>query len=129
MCALYWSGHYATRVNIRSLVKLAGLAALIFYMGVYFADALWQFFVLQIFNATFIGILAGLGVSVIQDLMPGHSGAASALYTNTSHMGNLISSLLVGVVADIYGYHQVFAVNLLIIALAILAFGRVKVKS
>ncbi len=123
------AGHYAARVNIMSLVKLAGLAAMILYMGVYFASALWQFFALQIFNAMFIGILAGLGVSVIQDLMPGRSGAASALYTNTSHMGNLISSFLVGVVADLYGYHQVFAVNLLIIALAILAFGRVRVKS
>lgn len=123
------AGHYAARVNIMSLVKLAGLAAMILYMGVYFADALWQFFALQIFNAMFIGILAGLGVSVIQDLMPGRSGAASALYTNSSHMGNLISSFLVGVVADIYGYHQVFAVNLLIIAFAILVFGRVKVKN
>ncbi len=123
------AGHYAARVKIVSLIKLAGLSALVLYMGVYFAQALWQFFALQIFNAVFIGILAGLGVSVIQELMPGRSGAASALYTNTTHMGNLISSLLVGLVADIYGYHQVFAVNLVIIALAILAFGRVKLKA
>lgn len=123
------AGHYAARVNIMNLIKAAGLSALILYMGVYFASSLWQFFALQIFNAMFIGILAGLGVSVIQDLMPGRSGAASALYTNTSHMGNLISSLLVAVVADVYGYHQVFVVNLLIIALAILAFGRVRVKN
>jgi MFS transporter, SET family, sugar efflux transporter len=44
-------------------------------------------------------------------------------------MGNLLSSLLVGVVADIYGYHQVFAANLVIIVLAIMAFSRVHVKS
>jgi MFS transporter, SET family, sugar efflux transporter len=123
------AGHYAARVKIISLIKLAGLSALVLYLGVYFAQALWQFFALQIFNAIFIGILAGLGVSVIQELMPGRSGAASALYTNTTHVGNLISSLLVGLVADIYGYHQVFMVNLLIIALAILAFGRVKLKA
>ena len=122
------AGHYAARTSIISLVKLAGLSALTLYLGIYFANALWQFFALQIFNAMFIGILAGLGVSVIQDLLPGRTGTASALYTNTTHMGNLISSLLVGVVADIYGYHQVFIVNLLIIALAILAFGRVKIK-
>lgn len=123
------AGHYAARVNIISLIKLAGTSAIVLYMGVYVAQALWQFFALQIFNAVFIGILAGLGVSVVQELMPGRSGAASALYTNTTHMGNLISSLLVGLVADIYGYHQVFAVNLVIIALAILAFGRVKLKA
>jgi MFS transporter, SET family, sugar efflux transporter len=123
------AGHYAARIQIMALIKVAGVAALILYMGVYFGTHLWQFFALQIFNAMFIGVLAGLGVSVIQDLLPGRSGMASGLYTNTTHMGNLLSSLLVGVVADIFGYHQVFAVNLLIVALAILAFGRVRVKN
>lgn len=123
------AGHYAARTNIMNLIKLAGMSALVLYAGVYVANALWQFFALQIFNAVFIGILAGLGVSVIQELMPGRSGAASALYTNTSHFGNLFSSLLVAVVADAYTYHQVFLVNLLVVALAILAFGRARVKS
>jgi SET family sugar efflux transporter-like MFS transporter len=122
------AGHFAARMNMMNLVKSAGLAALALYVGVYFANALWQLFALQIFNAMFIGILAGLGVSVIQDIIPGRSGAASALYTNTSHMGSLISSLLISVVADIYGYHQVFATNLLIITFAIMAFGAVKIK-
>jgi len=123
------AGHYAARIKIMTLINVAGVAALLLYLGVYFGTQLWQFFALQIFNAMFIGILAGLGVSVIQDLLPGRSGMASGLYTNTTHMGNLLSSLLVAVVADIYGYHEIFAVNLLIIALAILAFGRVRVKA
>jgi MFS transporter, SET family, sugar efflux transporter len=120
------AGHYAARVKVMSMIKLAGVSALILYSGVYFAAALWQLFVLQIFNAIFIGVLAGLGVSIIQDLLPGRSGVASAFYTNTTHMGNLISSLMVGVVADLYGYQQIFIVNLFIIALAILSFSRVK---
>jgi SET family sugar efflux transporter-like MFS transporter len=123
------AGYYASRVPIMTLIKLAGIAALLLYLGVYFGTELWQFFALQIFNAMFIGILAGLGVSLIQDLLPGRSGMASSLYTNTTHMGNLLSSLLVGVVADIYGYHQVFAVNLVIILLAIVAFSRVHFKT
>ena len=123
------AGYYASRVQIMTLIKAAGAAALLLYLGVYFGTELWQFFALQIFNAMFIGILAGLGVSLIQDLLPGRSGMASSLYTNTTHMGNLLSSLVIGVVADAYGYHQVFAVNLLIIVLAILAFSRVHFKS
>lgn len=123
------AGYYASRVQIMVLIKAAGLAALALYLGVYFGTQLWQFFALQIFNAMFIGILAGLGVSLIQDLLPGRSGMASGLYTNTTHIGNLLSSLVVAVVADIYGYHQVFVVNLVIIILAILAFSRVHVKT
>ena len=122
------AGYYASRVNIMTLIKSAGIAAMLLYLGVYFGTELWQFFALQIFNAMFIGILAGLGVSLIQDLLPGRSGMASGLYTNTTHMGNLLSSLLVGVVADMYGYHQVIAVNFMIILLAIMAFSRVHVK-
>ncbi len=120
------AGYYASRFRLINLIRCAGAAALCLYIGVYFATALWHLFVLQIFNAIFIGLLAGVGVSVIQELMPGRSGGASALYTNTTHIGNLFSSLLVGVVADYFGYHQIFIVNVLLVILAIWAFGRVK---
>jgi SET family sugar efflux transporter-like MFS transporter len=120
------AGHYASRFRLINLIRCAGVAALLLYVGVYFASELWHLFVLQIFNAIFIGVLAGLGVSVIQDLMPGRSGGASALYTNTTHVGNLMSSLMVGLVADYYGYHQVFVVNILLIFVAIWVFGKVK---
>lgn len=120
------AGHYASRFRLISLVRCAGFAALLLYIGIYFANELWHLFVLQIFNAIFIGVLAGLGVSVIQDLMPGRSGGASALYTNTTHIGNLLSSLMVGLVADYYGYHQVFLVNILLVFVAIWVFGKVK---
>ncbi|HSC67227.1 MAG TPA: sugar efflux transporter [Cellvibrio sp.] len=120
------AGHYASRFRLISLVRCAGVAALLLYIGVYFADELWHLFVLQIFNAIFIGVLAGLGVSVIQDLMPGRSGGASGLYTNTTHIGNLLSAVMVGLVADYYGYHQVFLVNILLVFVAIWAFGKVK---
>jgi SET family sugar efflux transporter-like MFS transporter len=114
------AGYYASRFRLISLVRCAGVAALVLYVGVYFANALW------LFNAIFIGVLAGLGVSVIQDLMPGRSGAASGLYTNTTHIGNLLSSLMVGVVADYFGYHQVFLANIALVFIAIWAFGKVK---
>lgn len=120
------AGHYASRFRLINLIRCAGIAALLLYTGVYWAHELWHLFVLQIFNAIFIGVLAGLGVSVIQDLMPGRSGGASALYTNTTHVGNLMSSLMVGLVADYYGYHQVFLVNILLVFVALWVFGKVK---
>lgn len=116
------AGYLAARINLIVMVRCAGVAGLILYAGVFFAEDLWQLFALQMFNAIFIGILAGLGVSVIQELMPGRSGSASALYTNTTHIGNLLSSLMVGVVADYFGYGSVFAVNIAIVLLAIIAF-------
>ena len=120
------AGHLAARISLIAMIRLAGVAALLLYGGIVLADSLWQLFVLQLFNAIFIGVLAGLGVSVIQELLPGRSGSASALYTNTTHMGKLLSSLMVGLVADYFGYQSVFVANLVVVALAILAFGLVK---
>ncbi len=120
------AGHFAARISIIRLIYLAAFSALCLYAGVYFATSLWHFFALQIFNAIFIGVLAGLGVSVIQQLMPNQSGAASSLYTNTTHIGNLFSSLVVGVVADFFGYHSIFLVNLFFVLIAVWAFSRVK---
>lgn len=120
------AGYYAARLSPIVLIRVAAVAALLLYLGVYWAGQLWQLFALQIFNAAFIGILAGLAVSVIQLLMPGRSGAASGLYSNTIHMGNLISSLLVGVVADYLGYQQVFVMNVVMVVIALWALGRVR---
>ncbi|MDQ2077239.1 sugar efflux transporter [Marinimicrobium sp. ABcell2] len=122
------AGYLSTRVRLITMVRLAGVAGLMLYAGVYWLDSLWHLFILQLPNAIFIGVLAGLGVSVVQQLLPGRSGSASALYTNTTHLGNLFSSLMVAVVADFYGYQDVFAVNLVVIVLAMAAFWGVHLR-
>lgn len=123
------AGLYAARIPLIRLIYVAGASALILYAGIFFATELWQLFALQIFNAAFIGILAGLGVSVVQLLMPGESGRASALYTNTTHVGNLLSSLMVSVIADIAGYREIFLANLIIVGFAIVCFMRIRFPS
>ena len=44
---------------------------------------------LQLLNAIYIGILAGIGMLYFQDLMPGQAGAATTLYTNTTRVAGL----------------------------------------
>lgn len=118
------AGVLGARLNLMLMVRLAGAAAIVLYGGILLADHLWQLFVLQIFNAIFVGVLAGLGISVVQALMPGQSGSASAYYTNTTHVGNLMSSLQVAVVADLLNYSSVFVVSIFVVMLAVLAsFG------
>ncbi len=123
------AGVLGARINLMAMVRLAGVAGFLLYAGVLYASELWQLFALQLFNAIFIGVLAGLGVSVIQALMPGRSGSASALYTNTTHVGNLLSSLQVALVADWFGYGAVFWVSLVIVLLAMVAFLGVRLDA
>lgn len=118
------AGVLGARINLMLMVRLAGAASILLYGGILLADHLWQLFVLQIFNAIFVGVLAGLGVSVIQALMPGQSGSASAYYTNTTHVGNLMSSLQIAVVADLLSYGSVFVVSIFVVVFAVLvSFG------
>lgn len=122
------AGVLSARINLMAMMRFAGVAGFILYAGVLWSEHLWQLFALQFFNAVFIGVLAGLGVSVIQQLMPGQSGSASAFYTNTTHVGNLLASLQVAVVADLFDYGSVFVVSLFIVVLAMLAFLGVSLK-
>ncbi|MDO3386302.1 sugar efflux transporter [Gilvimarinus sp. SDUM040013] len=119
------AGVLASRINPLVLVRASGIAALILYVGVYFATSLWQLFALQFANAIFIGVLAGIGVSVVQTMLPGRAGSASALYTNTTHVGTLLSSALVGGVAELFGYQSVFVANIFLVVLALLLFAAV----
>lgn len=52
---------------------------------------------LQIFNAIFIGIVAGIGMLYFQDLMPGRAGAATTLFTNSISTGVILAGVLQGV--------------------------------
>lgn len=67
---------------------------------------------MQVLNAIYIGILAGIGMLYFQDLMPGQAGAATTLYTNTTRVGWIIAGSLAGVVAEIWSYHAVFWIAL-----------------
>ncbi len=122
------AGYLAASINLLHMVRFAGLAGFLLYLGVYMAGHLWQLFALQVLNAIFIGVLAGLGVSVIQQLLPGRSGSASALYTNTTHVGNLLSSIMVALVADQFGYHSVFVGSLALVLIALGAFALVRMR-
>lgn len=112
------AGYLAMRLSPLLLVRLSGVAALVLYLGIFWGQALWQVFALQLANAIFVGILAGLGVSVVQAMLPGRAGSASALYTNTTHLGTLLSSVLIATVAEAWGYRSVFLANALLVLLA-----------
>ncbi|VEA71810.1 Sugar efflux transporter A [Serratia rubidaea] len=51
---------------------------------------------LQLFNAIFIGIIAGIGMLYFQDLMPGRPGAATTMFTNSISTGVILAGVLQG---------------------------------
>nr|WP_113868536.1 sugar efflux transporter [Brenneria salicis]NMN91308.1 SET family sugar efflux transporter-like MFS transporter [Brenneria salicis ATCC 15712 = DSM 30166]RBP59463.1 SET family sugar efflux transporter-like MFS transporter [Brenneria salicis ATCC 15712 = DSM 30166]RLM29727.1 sugar transporter [Brenneria salicis ATCC 15712 = DSM 30166] len=113
--AMLIAGYVASRFGKRFLMRLAICAGMLFYVGLLSLDSEIALLTLQMLNAIFIGILAGIGMLYFQDLMPGQAGAATTLFTNTTRVGWIISGSLAGLVAEIWSYHAVFFIALIMI--------------
>ena len=110
--AMLIAGYYARRFGKRFLMRLSAVAGVLFYVGMLTVHTPALLLAMQVLNAIYIGILAGIGMLYFQDLMPGQAGAATTLYTNTTRVGWIIAGSLAGVVAEIWSYHAVFWIAL-----------------
>ncbi len=119
------AGYYAKRFGKRLLMRVAVAAGLLFYFSLLFISGTWQLIALQLLNAVFIGILAGIGMLYFQDLMPGQAGAATTLFTNSTRVGWIIAGSIAGVVAEIWSYHAVFYTATLMVVGAVVCLWRI----
>ncbi|WP_114986662.1 sugar efflux transporter [Pragia fontium] len=120
------AGYYAQRFGKHKLMKNAIIAGLLFYIALFFFTSPWILLSLQILNAIFIGILAGIGMLYFQDLMPGQAGAATTLFTNTIRVGWIIAGSLAGTVAEIWNFHTVFYIAAVMCLVAIFCLQGIK---
>ena len=81
--AMILAGYYVKRYGKRRMMVIAVAAGVLFYTGLIFFHSRMALMTLQLFNAVFIGIVAGIGMLWFQDLMPGRAGAATTLFTNS----------------------------------------------
>lgn len=120
------AGYYARRCGKRFLMRIATVAGLLFYVGMLVFHQPALLLGLQLLNAIYIGILAGIGMLYFQDLMPGQAGSATTLYTNTTRVGWIIAGSMAGIIAEIWNYHSVFYVGLGMIVLTLACLLRIK---
>ncbi|AHG18690.1 sugar transporter [Chania multitudinisentens RB-25] len=120
------AGLAAKRFGKRFLMRCAAIAGVFFYAGLLFITGTWQLIALQLLNALFIGVLAGIGMLYFQDLMPGQAGAATTLFTNTTRVGWIIAGSIAGSVAEIWNYHAVFYAALVMVIGAVLCMWWLK---
>ncbi|MGL6176832.1 MAG: sugar efflux transporter, partial [Vibrionaceae bacterium] len=62
------AGYYAARVGKRPMLLVAIVAGVAFYGGLIALESQTELLLLQVFNAIFIGIVAGIGMSYFQDV-------------------------------------------------------------
>ncbi len=120
------AGYYARRFGKRFLMRIAVVAGLIFYVGMLTVHTPALLLAMQLLNAIYIGILAGIGMLYFQDLMPGQAGSATTLYSNTTRVGWIIAGSLAGIVAELWNYHAVFWIALVMCVAGFACLMRIK---
>lgn len=120
------AGHAVKRFGKKRMMCFAVLAGVLFYLGLILFHTSTALLVLQLFNALFIGIIAGLGMLWFQDLMPGKAGSATTLFTNSISTGVILAGVLQGALAQHFGHASVYWVMLTLALMALCLTGKVK---
>ncbi|EEJ3290168.1 MFS transporter [Salmonella enterica subsp. diarizonae] len=124
--AMILAGFYVKRFGKRRMMIAAVAAGVLFYVGLLFFHSRTALLLLQLFNAVFIGIVAGIGMLWFQDLMPGRAGAATTLFTNSISTGVILAGVIQGAVAQSFGHFAVYWVIAAISVVTLVMTGRVK---
>lgn len=106
--AMLLAGYYVKRFGKRNMMLFAVAAGILFYAGLVVFKFKLALMVLQLFNAIFIGIIAGIGMLYFQDLMPGRPGAATTLFTNSISTGVILAGVLQGALVENLGHYAVY---------------------
>ena len=120
------AGHFVKRTGKRRIMLIAVAAGVLFYLGLVLFQSRTALMALQIFNALFIGIIAGIGMLWFQDLMPGRPGAATTLFTNSISTGTILAGLLQGTLAESFGHYTVYWLALGLVTLSFALAMRVR---
>lgn len=124
--AMILAGFYVKCFGKRRMMIAAVAAGVLFYIGLIFFHSRTALLLLQLFNAIFIGIVAGIGMLWFQDLMPGRAGAATTLFTNSISTGVILAGMIQGAVAQSFGHFAVYWVIAAISVVTLAMTGRVK---
>ncbi|HDG1690647.1 TPA: MFS transporter [Kluyvera georgiana] len=124
--AMIVAGYYVKHFGKRRMMVTAVAAGVLFYVGLIFFHSHTALLILQLFNAVFIGIVAGIGMLWFQDLMPGRAGAATTLFTNSISTGVILAGIVQGALAQSFGHFSVYWVIAGISVVTLAMTARVK---
>ena len=124
--AMILAGYYVKRYGKRRMMVIAVAAGVLIYTGLIFFNSRMALMTLQLFNAVFIGIVAGIGMLWFQDLMPGRAGAATTLFTNSISTGVILAGVIQGAIAQSWGHFAVYWVIAVISVVALFLTAKVK---
>ena len=123
-------GAWSIRFGKMRILIIASISGALFYSLTLFVESFWALIAIQVFNGIYFGVFAGLGITIIQDLMPGRTGTSSALYSNLLKTGSVLGTTFTGIIAQFLSFHAVFfaALAAISVMIALMLFYQLRQK-
>jgi SET family sugar efflux transporter-like MFS transporter len=117
--ALLIIGRLSQRISSHTLIMSGCITGTVYYIAMAFVADPITLVLLQVLNAWFFGIVAGVGLTTFQEMIP-RPGLASGLFTNTRRLGAIVSGPIIALgSATAAGYQGTFAVCAALTAIAL----------
>lgn len=125
--ALLLIGRLSRRFSAARLLVSGCVAGIAYYAAMAFAQGPVVLIGLQVLNAWFFAAMAGVGLTLFQDLIP-RPGLASGLYVNTRRVGAIVSGPIISAgSATSLGYGGVFLASAAVTAAALVTLAAVRI--
>jgi SET family sugar efflux transporter-like MFS transporter len=118
--ALVLAGRLTTRYSNLTLIAASCVLGAGYYLALALAHGPVELVASQVLNAAFFAIVAGIGLTFFQEIIPA-PGLASGLFTNLRRVGAVAAGGIVALAGVLGGYRHVFLVcaGLSVLALAL----------
>ena len=120
------AGYLVPYLGKRNLFFIAIICGVLFYLGIILCPSKLILYILQVFNALFIGIVANIGIIYFQDLLPTRMGVASTLFNNGITCSIILAGMLQGFISDKYGHEVIYWIALAMVSISLLFCALVK---
>ncbi|GGK36436.1 MFS transporter [Aliivibrio fischeri] len=100
------AGKMAEKLSTTRVMTLGVTSGAMFFLVMLSTTSFTGMLIAQILNGFFIGVCATLGMVALQDMMKDRLGTASTLFSNMLNISVLVSSVMVGVVGELYNYYS-----------------------
>jgi MFS transporter, SET family, sugar efflux transporter len=124
--ALLLTGRLSRRYSSLGLIASGCVVGIAYYVGMALVSGPVLLVALQALNAWFFAVVAGIGLTLFQAVIP-RPGLASGLFTNTRRLGAIVSGPIIGLgSSSALGYGGVFAVCAALTASALVLIALVR---
>lgn len=108
---MLWFGLLAARGHQLALIRIGAAATVGYFVLLSTAQTPWQIFPMQALHGLSFAVISNVAIIFFQDLMPGQPGLATALFSSSASLGNLVGFFGFGALVAPLGNRGMFGVS------------------